>query len=811
MTNLVSDLRFAARMLRKHPLTTAAAVLSLALGIGGTTAIFSVFDTVLLRPLPYADPDRLVAVWASSARTRRGDLSPADFVDFRRETRSFDGLAAIRDASMSLTGGGDPEQVRVHSVSGNFLSLLGAQALVGRTFLPADDDQGPWDRVMLSEGLWKRRYGSRPDIVGATVTLGGHPMEVVGVLPASFRFERPVDLWLLGRRGIPRAGPVPGDLTTNRDVHILQVIGKLAPGVPLRVAEAELDAHAARLAREFPQTNAGYGVALDPLQVALVGDTRPVLAVLLGAVAVLLLIAAANVANLMLVRTGQRTVELTMRSALGASRGRLLVQILIEAVLLAGIGGMLGVALAAWGVSTLVGLAPPDLPRLDEVTLDTRVLAAGLVLTMVTGCAFGLWPAWRASRTGIAAAAGGQGRMTPGRDRRRAQQLLVGSELALAQVLLVTAGLLVVSFARLLAVDPGFKTRDIVTIGVSLAADIYGADPARKARFHEEVLERAAALPGVEGVAMSLTAPLSGGINRGVWIEGRPALRPGERQTMTFMPVSERYFDVLALPLRNGRRFNTRDSAVSERVAIVNEAFVRRYLGSSDPLTQRIGFGNPESPGYWRRVIGVVGDARERITQPAPPTAYIPFRQDLESWNFASYEIATSLPAAAVSASVQRAVLEVSHDQPISRASTLEEALADAMAVERFTTLLAGLFAGLALALAAVGTFGVMSHVVAARRRELGVRIALGAQNRAIVRLVVVQSLRTVGLASLAGLAGAFFAGRSMSTLLYQVRPGDPPTIVTAVAVLFGTALLATYLPVRRALAANPIASLRNE
>jgi putative ABC transport system permease protein len=803
----ISDLRFAARMLRKHPLTTAAAILSLALGIGGTTAIFSVFDTVLLRPLPYADPDRLVAVWASSTRTERGGLSPGDFVDFRRESRSFEGMAAIRNASMSLTGGGDPEQVRVNSVSGNFLTLLGARAIAGRTFLPADDEQGQWDRVMLSEGLWRRRYGGRADMVGAMVTLADTPMEVVGVLPSSFRFDRPADVWLLGRRGIPRTGAVAGDLTTNRDVHILQVIGKLAPGVPLPVAQAELDAHAARLARQFPQTNTGYGVLLDPLQTALVGDTRPVLAVLLGAVTVLLLIAAVNVANLMLVRAGQRTVELTLRSALGASRGRLLVQILVEAVMLAGIGGVLGIALAAWGVNLLVGLAPPDLPRLDEVVVDTRVLACGFVLTLITGCGFGLWPAWRASRATV----GGQERVTSGRDRRRAQQLLVGGELALAQVLLVTAGLLIASFARLLASDPGFASRDIVIVAVSLAADTYGADPARKAQFHELVLERAAALPGVEGVAMSLTAPLSGAIDRGVWIEGRPEPRPGERHAMSFMPVSDGYFDVIGLPVRRGRPFGTGDSSAGERVAIVNEAFVRRYLGSADPLTQRIGFGSRDNPNYWRRVIGIVGDARERIGQPAAPTAYIPFRQDLESWNFASYEIKTSLPAAAVAASVQRAVLGVARNQPISRARTLAEVMADAVAVERFTTLLASLFAGLALVLAAVGAFGVMSHVVAARRRELGVRLAVGARNHDIVRLVVFQSLRTVGLASAAGLAGAVFAGRSMSSLLYQVRPGDPPTIAAAVVLLFGTALMATYLPVRRALAANPIASLRSD
>lgn len=811
MTNLGFDLRFAFRMLRKQPLTTAAAVLSLALGIGGTTAIFSVFDAVVLRPLPYADPDRLVAIWATSNLGRRGAVSPGDFADFRRESRSFDGMAAMLNASMSLTGGGTPEQVRVQSVSGNFFTLLGVKAIAGRTFLPSDDEQGPADRVLLSEPLWKRRYGGRADAIGGTVTLAGHSMEVVGVVPSSFRFDTPADLWLLGDRGIPRAGAVQGDLSANRDVHILHVIGKLAPETPLRAAQAELDGHAARLARAFPQTNTGYGVALDPLQSALVGDTRPVVTVLMAGVGVLLLIAAANVANLMLVRTSQRSVELSMRSALGASRGRLVRQILAEALLLAAIGGTLGMLLAWWGVQAIVAAAPADLARLDEVSLDARVLGCGLLLTIVTGCGFGLWPAWRSSSATVVGAPGGEGRVSAGRDRRRAQQILVGGELTLAQVLLVAAGLLAVSFARLLAVDPGVTTKDVVTVDVSLPKDTYGTDPVRKARFHQQVLEAAAALPGVERAAMSLTAPLSGAINRGVRIEGRPAPPPGERQTMSFVPVSPGYFELLEMPLGSGRRFTDAERAGSEPVAIVNESFVCRYFGSADPLTQRIGFGSPDQAGYWRRVVGVVRDAREHLNQPAPATAYIPFLQDGEPWNFATYAIKTALPVSSVASAVQRAVLAVASDQPISRARALEDAMSRGVAVERFTTLLAALFAGLAFTLAAVGAFGVMSHVVSSRRRELGVRLALGAQRRHIVTLIVGQSLRVAAMASGLGIAAAYYAGRAMSTLLYQVRPGDPPTLAGSAALLVATALLATYLPVRRALAANPIASLRND
>ena len=810
MPFLLSDLRYGARMLRRSPLTTAAAILTLALGIGGTTAVFSVVDAVLLRPLPYADADRLVAVWATSRLGQRGSLSPADFVDFRRDSRSFEGLTAVLGSSMSLTGDGDPEQVQVQSVPGNFFSLLGAPAVAGRTFVPKDDDAGAAGRVVLSERLWRNRYGARADIAGHALTLAGQRVEVVGVVSSTFRFRRPADVWLLGDRGVPRSSFVPGHLAQNRDVHILQVIGKLAPGVPIRAAQAELDAHAARLAREFPATNAGYGVALEPLHAAVVGDTRTTLIVLFGAIAALLVIAAVNVANLMLVRTGQRSTELCIRSALGASQRRIASLVLAEAGLIAAAGGLLGCAAAAWGVHVLVSMAPPNLPRLDEVALDARILASALALVVATGFGLGVWPAWRAARTNAAGALAGAGRSSARPDRRRAQHLLIGGELALAQVLLVTAGLLVASFGRLLAVEPGIATSGLVAGDVSLPSERYGVDPARKALFHESVLERLAAIPGVTGTAMSLTRPLAGAINRGVWIEGRPAPRPDERQTMTFMPISESYFGVLSIPIRRGRAFTARDTAAAEPVAAVSEAFVRRYLGSQDPLTARIGFGDPNSPTYWRRVVAVVGDVRQELRLPAPPTAYIPLRQDRERWNFATYIVRSGMPPTAIAGELQRAVLGVDRDQPISRVRPLDEALAGAVAVERFTTVLASVFAGLALALAAVGAFGVVSHAVAARRRELGIRLAVGARHQDIVRLVTGEALRVIVPAALLGLAGAVGVGRWMTAILFEVEPADTATMATGLTVLIATAVLATYVPVRRALAANPIASLRD-
>jgi putative ABC transport system permease protein len=532
MSQLFSDLRSGLRQLLGSPLTTGAAILSLALGIGGTTAIFSVVDAVLLRPLPFAEPDRLVLVWSAS-KFDRGDHSPADFLDYRREARTFDGMAAVMSTSMSLTGDGEPEQLRVQSVSGTFFPLLGVKAMAGRTFVAADD--GPEERgaVMLSEGLWKRRYGGRADAIGRVITLSDRRVEIVGIVPETFRFDVPADAWLLGRRGVPHASNMLGDLTTNRDVHIVTVVGRLRQGVTIAAAQSDLEAIAARLARDYPAYNTGRSVALEPLASALVGDTSTVLFALLGAVTLLLLIASVNVANLLLVRSEGRTLELAMRTALGASRGRLASQILVESLVLAALGGLAGGLLALLGTDALLRLAPADLPRFEEVAIDMRVLAFASLLTLVVGVAFGCWPAWRASRQTIGATLNTVARGSIGRDRRRAQQLLVAGELSLALLLLVGAGLLVSSFARLLSTPPGYDPRGIVAADVALPGDRY-ANPARKARFHADVLEQLRSAPGIAGAAMGLTAPIASGMSRGVWIDGQPDPGPGRRPAWAF-------------------------------------------------------------------------------------------------------------------------------------------------------------------------------------------------------------------------------------------------------------------------------------
>jgi putative ABC transport system permease protein len=813
--SFLTDLRHGARLLLKSPLTTAAAILSLGLGIGGTTTIFSAFDAVLLRPLPFADPDRLVLVSATSpmfrdlATTRRGgDLSPADYLDYRAAS-SLEGLAAVSTSSVRLTGDGTPELVQAAQVSGNFFSVLGVRAVAGRMFLPADDAPGRPAQAVVSEGLWERRYGRAAGLIGRAITVSDQQVEVVGIAPAGFRFEGSVDLWLLGDGGLPRFTSIP-NLAQNRDVHILTVVGRLRDEVSLPEAQAELDVIAARLAREYPATNKGWGTALDPLHSALVGHTRRMLVLLLAAVALMLLIASVNVANLMLVRTKAREVELAMRSALGASPGRVIRQLLAESAVLAACGGALGLALAAWGVTLLVQLAPEGLPRIEEIAMSGRVALFALVLTTLVAFGFGLWPAWRASRASLIAAVQASVRSTAADRSRRSQLLLVSSELAIAQVLLVCAGLLLASFVRLTSMDPGFDPRDLVAVDVSLPGSKY-RDAEARIRFHDAALERLAAAPGIRSVAMAMQAPMRPTITRGVWIEGRPAPPPGESNLTAFISVSERYFDATGIRILRGRAIAREDTLRAPDVVVINQEFVRRYFPGEDPIGKRVAYGVRTGDHYWRTVVGLAADTYEQLGRPAQPTTYAPFRQTLDPFTFAAYLTKTSLPAATVGEIVRDAVLASDPDQPISRVRPVEADMRASIATQRFTMLIATLFAGLALVLAAVGTFGVMSHVVRGRTREIGVRMALGATGSNILALVMGEAGRMVLASAIVGLAAAAALSRLMRTLLYEVRPGDPSTLALSGAALMAAALLASYLPIRRMLALDPLASLKND
>ena len=816
MGTLLSDLRFGVRLLLKSPLTTAAAVLSLALGIGGTTTMFSAVDAVLLRPLPFADPERLVLLSATSpmtrggSQTRRGgDLSPADFLDYRGAS-SFEGLAAVSTNSMRLTGDGAPELVPGAQVSGNFFSVLGVNALAGRMFVPADDGPGRPAQAIVTDQLWERRYGRAANLIGRTITVSDQPVEVVGIAPAAFRFEDRVEIWLLGDRGLPRFSSI-GNLHQNRDVHMLTAVGRLREGVSLPEAQAELDVVAARLAREYPGTNKGWAAALDPLHSALVGHTRRMLMLLLGAVALMLLIASVNVANLMLVRTKAREVELAMRSALGASPGRVVRQLLAESAVLAVCGGALGLVLAAWGVDVLVQLAPEGLPRLEEIAVNGRIALFAVGVTAVVTLGFGLWPAWRASRAPLNAAIQASVRSTSAAGSRRSQLFLVSGQLAIAQILLVAAGLLLGSFVRLTSLDPGFDPQELVAVDVSLPGVKY-RDAATRIRFHDEVLERLMSTPGVRSAAMAMQPPMRPApVTRGVWIEGRPAPPPGEFNLTVFNTISEHYFDTTGIRILRGRALTRDDTLRSPDVVVINEAFARRYYPGQDPIGKRIAYGFPNSEHYWRTIVGLAADTYEGLGQPSRATTYAPFRQALDPFTAGAYLVKTSLPPATVGETVRRAVLASDPDQPISRVRPVAADMHASIATQRFTMLIATLFAGLALMLAAIGTFGVMSHVVRGRTREVGVRIALGATRPNIVRLVMVEAAKVVLASSVMGLAAAVGFGRYIEALLYEVKPGDPSTIALSGMVLMAVALLASYVPIRRMLQLNPLASLKND
>jgi putative ABC transport system permease protein len=814
MIQFLTDVRFGVRLLFKAPITSAAAILSLALGIGGTTTIFSAVDAVLIRPLPFANPERLVLVSATSpmfnraGTTRRGgDLSPADFLDYRNNT-TFEGLAAISMNGVRLTGDGVPEQAVAAQVSGTFFSLLGVSPVAGRLFLPSDDAPGQPAQAVLSQSLWQRRYGGRSDLIGRTINVSDQPVEVVGVAPADFRFEQEVDLWLLGDRGLPRFTSIQ-NIHQNRDVHIMTTIGRLREGVSLPEAQAELDVISARLAREYP-LDKGWGIALDPLQSALVGDTKRMLLLLLVAVALMLLIASVNVANLVLVRTKGRALEMAMRSALGASPARVVRQVLAESAVVAACGGVLGLIVAAWGVNVLVQLAPEGLPRLEEVAVNGRIVAFALAVTAVVSLAFGLWPAWRASRAPLNSAVQGSVRSTDTHERRRSQLLLVWSELAIAQVLLVAAGLLLASFARLTSLHPGFDPQDLVAVDVSLPGAKYRDDEAR-IRFHEQVLEHVSAVPGVRSVAMAMQAPMRPSITRGVWMEGQPPPPPGVTNLTAFITISDGYFETTGIRVVRGRAIAREDTLQSPDVALVNEAFASRYFGGQDPIGKRIGYGSPKDEHYWRTIVGLVADTREQLGQPARATVYAPFRQQRDPFTFSAYLVKTSMPLATVGRALQAAVMAADADQPVSRLRYVEDDMRATIATQRFTMLISSLFAGLALILAAVGTFGVMSHVVRGRTREIGVRMALGATRQSVVRLMLGEAAVVAFASTAVGLGAAAALGPSIQALLYEVRPRDPSTMAISGVTLIGVAILASYLPIRRMLRQNPLAALRSD
>jgi putative ABC transport system permease protein len=803
MRSMLQDLRYGLRRLSKSPGFTLVAAGALALGIGANTAIFSVVNAVLLRPLPYPEPEQLVQIWESRPRMNmaRVESSPNEFLAWADESQSFSQLAAVDFASFNLTGRGEPERVSAALVTASYFPLLGAAPAHGRAFLPEEDQPGKDNVAVLGHDLWQNRFGGDPAVVNQTVSLDGVACTVVGVMPRGFRLPNDARL----------ARPVAfnAEDRTRPGSHFLQVFGRLKDGVTRERAEAEMAGIAARLEQTFASTNVGHQIVLVPLHEQLVGDVRPALLVLLGAVGLVLLIACANLANLLLARAEARRKEVAVRAALGASRWRIVRQLLAESVLLAALGGGAGLLLAAWGVDILVGLDPAGVRRVGEVGLDAGVLAFTVALSLATGLLFGLAPALQASKTDFVETLKEGGRSTgggPGRSRLRGA--LVVSEVALTLVLLVGAGLLVKSFARLLEVDPGLDPRGVLTLDLSLPPAKY-AERHQIAAFYQQLLAEVAALPGVETAGAVSVLPLAGDDNSNfVQIEGRPPLPPGQALRAGRRNVSTDYFNALRIPLKAGRGIAPSDAADAPPVAVINEAMARSFFAGEDPLGKRLRTGGDKSP--WVTVVGVVGDVRHRgLEVDTRPEMFFPHAQSPSRQM--TLAVRTAGDPVSLVGPVRERVRAVDQDQPVGNVKTMETWVAESVASRRFSVLLLGVFALVAAALAAVGIYGVVSYGVAQRTHELGLRIALGARPRDVLRLVIRQGMRMTLIGAALGLAAALALTRVMSGLLYGVTATDPVVYAGVALLLVGVALLACYVPARRATKVDPMEALRHE
>ena len=816
---MLPDLRLGLRQFARRPGVSAAAVLSLALGIGANTAIFSVLHSVVLNPLQYADSGRLMVVWETASDNPARWVAPANFVDWRRDARSFGTLAAFDTFSPTLTGLGEPERLRALGASGTFFTTLGASAELGRTLLPSDDEPGAAAVAILSHGFWVRRFGQAAGVVGQRLVLDGRAYDIAGVMPAAF--ETPlvpaVDVWLSGDRGVPRTFPFNGNPAAVRDAHLLFVIGRLAPGATRDAAQQELSAMMVSLAERYPDTNAGLGVNVKALHEEVVGEVRGLVLLLQLAVGLMLLIACANVAHLLLGQLTGRQGEMTTRTALGAGRGRLVRQLVAETLVLAVPGGAIGLMIAWVGVGLLVASAPAELPRVREIALDPLVLAFTSLVTLATAALFGLGPALQIARQSSLTHTQATLRSTSGRHVRRWHHAIVIAELAMAQVLLVGAGLLLASFVASQRVPLGFETKGRVAADLNLPPDTYlrqsaaggfSVDTSQKIAFVDAVLERLRRAPGVRAAAAGFTSPLTGAPNRGIGIEGRPPKGPGLEETADFQVVTPGYFRTLGATLARGRDFSDADRADTTRVAIVNQAFVDRYFPDEDPIGRRFRFGG----ALIHEIVGVASDMRyRRVEQPADPTFYLPLTQNTERWPFLSFTVWSDGDTAAAATLLREAIRAADPNLALTRVRSFDETVATVLAPRRFNTTLVVVFALAALVLAAVGIYGVMSYAVATRTREMGVRAALGAEPGDLLRLVLGQGARLTAVAVALGIGAALAGTRLMGALLFGVTPTHAPTFAAVAGLLSLVALAATWVPARRAIQISPIRALRDE
>jgi putative ABC transport system permease protein len=806
MEALLQDIRYAVRQLAKRPAFTAAAALTLALGIGTSTAIFSVANGVLLRPLPYADPDRLVMLWETTPQLSVMMVAYPDFLDWRSRSRTFDEVAVYnRYHSMNLTGAAEPERLAAAMASANLFRTLGVRPALGRAFQDEEDQPGAARVAIISAGLWQRRFGGAADVVGRTITLDGDPYTIVGVTARTFQLAGAIDVW------VPVGPFITPDLMNRNNHPGLVAIARLRPGTNLQGSREDMARVAGQLAADYPASNQGVGVTITPLGDIVVGGARPTIEALLVAVGLVLLIACVNVANLLLALGTSRVREIGVRFALGASRARVVRGLLTESIVLALVGGAAGVGFALWGVAVLRAHAIGIVPRVSTIAVDWWVLAFSAGISVAAGLGFGVVPALRAARTGLTdSLREGGWRATTGRASLHARRGLVGAEVGLSLVLLIAAGLMIRSFMELDRVAPGIDPHGVLTMQIALPSAKYPSDESGRV-FFRTLLERLSSLPDVRAAGIGDPLPFGqGGWQAGVTLEGVPEAVPGQNPLVDAAVVNGDYFQALRIPLLRGRRFTEADNAQAPRVVLVSAALVQRFWPGQDAVGKRIHFGGAADTGErWMSVIGVVGDVRRDLEAAPRPEFYLPYSQ--AQVGSLSVVLRTEGDPSLLAPAARRAILAIDPDQPVFDMQTMTDRLGTVLATRRFRMLLFGVFAAVALGLALLGIYSVMSQLVAQRTHEIGVRLALGAQPGAVRRLVLRQAMQPVLAGLGAGLLAALATSRLLVGLLFGVRPADPLTFGAVTLLVVAAALTASYLPARRAAGVDPVVALRTE
>lgn len=806
MESLFSDFRYAIRSILKRPGFTAIAVITLALGIGANSAIFSTVHALLINPLPFPEQDRVVAIWDKnpSRDMDHNEVTMANYLDWKAQNQSFEHLALERWWSTNLTAGDTPERVQGFLVTANFLDVLGVKPVKGRNFAEEENQPGKGAVAIITDSLWQRRFGSDPNIVNKTITTNGIVRTVIGVLPQDFNYPKGAEVYA--------PLPLTPELMKNRELHTYYVIGRLKPGVSIRSAQADMDTITARLAEQYPKSNIGLGATVYPIVADTVRIYSTALWVMMGAVGFVLLIACANVANLMLARATGRQKEIALRAALGASRWRIVRQLLVESLIIALIGGAFGVLIGFWGVDLLKASNPGEAakyaPGWKQLGINFPVLAFTFGISLLSGLLFGLAPAWQVSKPDLNDALKEGGRHSSS-GSRRLRSLLVISEVALSLVLLIGAGLLFRSFLALLKTDPGFNPEGVLTMNLNLPGAKY-KDENQRAAFYSDLVQRVRTLPGVQSAAVVNYLPLGGSNSSDAFlVEGQPEPAAGQENVGRYRVCTPDYFQTMGIAVLKGRAFNDQDRAGARPVIIVNETLARKYWPNGDALGKRMRFYGPLDKAPWMEVVGIVKDVKHDLNVPVTPDYYLPHAQD--SWNAMVLVARTTVDPGSMAGSIRQQVLAIDKDQPVFGVYTMREVRAISVTLYTFGFATMAIFAVVALVLASIGIYGVMAFAVTQRTQEIGIRMALGARAADVLKLVVANGMSLAVIGVIAGLVGAFGITRLMASLLFNVSPTDLVTFALVTTGLLLVALVACYIPARRATKVDPLVALRYE